>query len=123
MHEHDFRWAIVVLFHQRPTRLAEKAVAALMPKRYIEFVLSDDLTDWKEDREGVDYGPRWEGDLGVRGDVEMRRREKAREDAAAALAARIQKEEDQAAKSALIAARNRAGRSKLRTSKKKAPGE
>lgn len=38
MREHKFRWALVVLFNERPTRLAVQAVAALLPKAYIEYV-------------------------------------------------------------------------------------
>ena len=86
-----------------------------MPKRYIEFILADDITDWKEDRPGIDYGPRWEGDMGVRGDLVMQRRQKARDDAAAALALRLKTEHDNEVRSALIAKRNRAGRQKLKS--------
>jgi hypothetical protein len=74
MAKHDFRWAVVVLFHQRPTRQAMRAVAALLPKYFVEFVYSEDLTDWTADRPGYDYGPRWEGDPGIRGDADKRRR-------------------------------------------------
>ena len=38
MREHKFRWALVVLFNERPTRLAVQAVAALLPKAFIEYV-------------------------------------------------------------------------------------
>ncbi len=91
-----------------------QAVAALMPKHFIEFVLSEDITDWTGDREGIDYGPRWEGDFGVRGDVEMMRRQKLRDDAAAELAARRRAEKAAEEKTAMIAKRNRAGRAKVR---------
>jgi hypothetical protein len=113
MRAHGFRWALIVLFEQRPTRLAMRAAAALLPTMFLEFVLSGDIIDWTGDRDGVDVGPRWEGDLGVRGEAEMERRAKARETAAAALAARIAAEKAKEEQSARLARRNKGGRPRI----------
>lgn len=67
-------------FKQRPQFSDEypiQAVAALLPKYFVEFVKAEDVSDWVQDRPGVDYGPRWVGDVGVRWEEEAKRQEEA----------------------------------------------
>jgi hypothetical protein len=97
MREHGFRWAVVMLTNCEPTRQAVKvgcvtavrghvpgvsvnrwrpqAVATLMPRVFLEFLRTEEVSDWAQDRPGVDYGPRWLGDAGIRVE-QQREREK-----------------------------------------------
>ena len=104
MRKCGFRWAVVVLVepHCRPTRQAEKvcacsfsrhsryhalvyagmqAVASLLPRFFVEFLRADTVSDWVQDRPGLDYGPRWHGDEGIRAEAAKKR---AEDEAAAA---------------------------------------
>lgn len=44
-----------------------------MPRFFLEFMNAEDISDWLADRPGVDYGPRWPGDKGVRVEAAERR--------------------------------------------------
>jgi hypothetical protein len=46
-----------------------------MPRAFVEFMRTEEVSDWIQDRPGVDYGPRWLGDGGVRAE-QQREREK-----------------------------------------------
>lgn len=41
-------------------------MASLLPRYFVEFVHAEEVSDWTQDRPGVDYGPRWPGDPGIR---------------------------------------------------------